>query len=240
MAEGDHRERRSLLNRREAIAGAGAGALAIGAALYVLLRDDGENGDGTAGSTTGAASETGRCVLTPEQTEGPYYIEDALVRSDIREGKAGAPLELRLTAEDASSCEPIENATVEVWHCDALGAYSGFDAPDEKTFLRGAQRSDRRGEVAFQTVYPGWYQGRTTHIHVKVHVGGQTVHTGQLYFDDAVTRSVYRQAPYASRGEPTTTNASDGIYASGGRQSTLEVSRAGRGYVGRLALGVTT
>jgi protocatechuate 3,4-dioxygenase beta subunit len=90
----------------------------------------------------------------------------------------------------------------------------------------------------FDTVYPGWYQGRTPHIHVKVHVAGQEVHTGQLYFDEAVTRTVYRRAPYASHGEPTTVNSSDGIYAQGGRQSTPDLTRRADGYVGRLVLGV--
>jgi protocatechuate 3,4-dioxygenase beta subunit len=226
---------RRLLNRREALAALGvAGA---GAGLYALLRDGGGTPAGS-GTTAGEAPAAGTsaCVLTPEQTEGPYYIEDSLVRSDVTDGRNGTPLGLRLTVQDADSCEPIEGATVEIWHCDAAGAYSGFD--EDGTFLRGAQRSDSRGEVTFRTVYPGWYQGRTTHIHVKVHAGGQEVHTGQLYFDDALTADVYRQGSYAARGAAETTNESDSIYGDGGRESTLAVSRSGDGYVGRLVLGV--
>jgi protocatechuate 3,4-dioxygenase beta subunit len=101
---------------------------------------------------------------------------------------------------DASSCKPIRGATVEVWHCDALGRYSGFNAPGR--FLRGGQRSGATGHVTFKTIYPGWYSGRTTHIHVKVHVGGNEVHTGQLYFADATSAAVYRsRSPYRSRGQ---------------------------------------
>jgi len=109
---------------------------------------------------------------------------------------------------------------------------------DGQTFLRGAQRTDATGAAVFDTVYPGWYQGRTPHIHVKVHVSGQNVHTGQLYFEEAVSRAVYRRAPYASHGQPTTVNSSDGIYEQGGRQSTLALTRRADGYVGRLMLGV--
>jgi protocatechuate 3,4-dioxygenase beta subunit len=220
--------------RRQAIAAAATGAAGLGAGAYVLLRDDGETNAPKPATTAADKSDT--CVLTPEQTEGPFYIEDSLVRRDVTEGRDGVPLELRLTVQDATSCEPIRNATVEIWHCDALGAYSG----EGETFLRGGQRSKGGGQVTFQTIYPGWYQGRTPHIHVKVHVGGQVVHTGQLYFDDATTDRVYERTPYASRGGRETTNAQDGIYGDGGDRSTLALSEAGRGYVGRLTLGIKT
>jgi protocatechuate 3,4-dioxygenase beta subunit len=227
---------RRLLTRREALAG--VGALGVGAGLYAVLRDGGgDGGEESAGPARTAGGGNGSCVLTPEQTEGPYYVEDSLVRSDVTEDREGVPLSLRLTVQDADSCEPIRNATVEIWHCDALGEYSGVDG-DSGKFLRGAQRSDGRGQVGFRTVYPGWYQGRAVHIHVKVHAGGQEVHTGQLYFDEAVTRAVYERDPYSSRGQTETTNSSDGIYAQGGRESTLALRRDGRGYVGRLALGL--
>jgi protocatechuate 3,4-dioxygenase beta subunit len=216
--------------RREAIAG--AGAVGLGAGAYVLLR--GGDGDGRKAPTASSGDRT--CVLTPEQTEGPFYIEDSLVRRDVTESKAGVPLDLRLTVQGAESCEPIRAATVEIWHCDAVGEYSA----DGQTFLRGAQRSGRDGQVAFRTIYPGWYQGRTTHIHVKVHVGGQVVHTGQLYFDDTVTDRVYGREPYAAHGQRGITNAQDGIYGAGGDRSTLALSEDGQGYVGRLTLGVRT
>jgi protocatechuate 3,4-dioxygenase beta subunit len=237
MAQPEHNGERKLLTRREAIAG--AGVLGLGAGLYFVLRDGGETARQASRTTTASTSNSAMCVLTPEQTEGPYYIADSLVRRDVTEDRVGVPLELRLDVQDATNCEPIRDATVEIWHCDALGAYSGFsDGADDETFLRGAQKSAGAGKVTFQTIYPGWYRGRTTHIHVKVHAGGEVVHTGQLYFDETVTNAVYGEKPYASHGEPTTTNASDGIYGDGGRQSKLALSRDGKGYVGRLTLGV--
>jgi hypothetical protein len=92
--------------------------------------------------------------------------------------------------------------------------------------------------VVFDTIYPGWYRGRTPHIHVKVHVGGATVHTGQLYFRDATTQRVYQRSPYRAHGEPDTTNGADNIYAAGGSKSLLALRRRGSGYVGRLTMGV--
>ena len=221
MSEGRHG-----ISRREAIAGAAAAG--AGAGLFVLLRGGPDDAD----SATAPS-----CVLAPEQTEGPYYIDNHLIRSDIRDGRKGVPLSLRLQVLDASTCKPIRGATVEVWHCDALGNYSGFNAPGK--FLRGGQRSNSTGHVTFKTIYPGWYRGRTTHIHVKVHVGGQEVHTGQLYFADATSAAVSRsRSPYRSRGQKDTPNAADMVFADGGRRSMLRLSRSGGVYVGRLALGV--
>jgi protocatechuate 3,4-dioxygenase beta subunit len=214
------------LSRREAIAGAAAAG--AGAGLFMLLRGGPEE-----------AASAPNCVLAPEQTEGPYYIDDHLIRSDIRDGRKGVPLSLRLQVLDATTCKPVRGATVEVWHCDALGNYSGFNAPGK--FLRGGQRSNSNGYVTFKTIYPGWYNGRTTHIHVKVHAGGQVVHTGQLYFADATTASVYRaRSPYKARGQKDTANAADMVFASGGRRSLLRLARSGSGFAGRLALGVRT
>jgi protocatechuate 3,4-dioxygenase beta subunit len=225
------------ISRREAIAGfVAAGA---GAGLYVLLRGGPDEADSATQVTSATAARSPSCVLAPEQTEGPYYIDDHLIRSNITEGKPGVPLELRLQVLNASSCKPIRGATVEVWHCDASGNYSGFSTPSQRTYLRGGQRSNSLGNVKFKTIYPGWYQGRTTHIHVKVHVGGRVVHTGQLYFLDSMTAAVYRsRSPYKSRGQKDTPNARDMIYANGGKQSTVRLTRHGPGFIGRLALGV--
>src|SRR3954453_17342535 len=211
------------LNRREAIAGAAAAGASAG--LFILLKGGPESAD--------AAD----CILAPEQTEGPYYINDHLIRLDIRGGKKGVALSLRVEGLNAKPCKPIKNATVELWHADAGGNYSGFSTPG--TYLRGGQRSNSAGNVGFKTIYPGWYQGRTTHIHVKVHVGGKVVHTGQLYFPDSTTASIYRsRSPYRSRGQKDTPNSADMVFASGGRRSMLRLSKSGSGYVGRLALGV--
>jgi protocatechuate 3,4-dioxygenase beta subunit len=190
---------------------------------------------GPAAVASGAVS----CVLTPEQTEGPYYIPNERVRRDITEGKRGRPLLLRLTVVDASTCKPIKGAAVDIWHADALGVYSGFGrGSGNRTFLRGIQRTDANGLARFRSIYPGWYPGRTVHIHVMVHVGGNVVHTGQLYFPDALTDRVYRRAPYNRRPGRSTRNAADSIYVNGGRRSTLKLRPRGSGYVGSIAMGV--
>ncbi len=176
------------------------------------------------------------CVLAPEQTEGPYYVADEELRRDITEEKAGSPLTLRLRVVDASTCKPIRGAVVDVWHCDAGGAYSGVDS--DSSFLRGIQRTNANGVATFRTIYPGWYRGRTVHVHVKVHLGGDVLHTGQLYFPDALTDVVYRQAPYSRRPSREVRNATDPIFRNGGKGSTLRLRRSGAGHVGRITMGV--
>jgi protocatechuate 3,4-dioxygenase beta subunit len=180
-----------------------------------------------------------QCVLAPELTEGPYYIAGEKVRRDIREGHPGTLLTLRLTVLNVATCKPIKGAAVDIWHADAAGNYSGFGSDtSSKTFLRGIQRTDKNGLAVFTTIYPGWYQGRAVHIHVKVHVGGNVVHTGQLFFPDALTREVYKAAPYASRGNPSTTDAQDSIYVNGGKRGLLALKKVGAGYLGTIAMGV--
>jgi protocatechuate 3,4-dioxygenase beta subunit len=187
------------------------------------------------------AVETGavQCVLTPELTEGPYYIAGEKLRRDVREGHAGTLLTLRLTVLNASNCRPIKGAAVDIWHADAAGNYSGFGAgAGSRTFLRGIQKTDKNGLAVFTTIYPGWYQGRAVHIHVKVHVGGSVVHTGQLFFPDALTQAVYKASPYAARGNPDVLNGSDSIYVNGGKRGMLALKKQGAGYVGSIAMGV--
>jgi len=152
------------------------------------------------------------CTQAVEQTEGPYYFDVDAIRSDIREGREGTRLRLALRVRSAGACEPIENAVVDLWHCDAGGVYSGFEAGEGERFLRGAQVTNADGIATFTTIYPGWYEGRTAHIHAKVHLDRRTALTTQLYFDDAVSDAVYRGDAYATRGERSQLNASDGIY----------------------------
>ncbi len=179
------------------------------------------------------------CVLTPEMTEGPYYIAGEKVRRNITEGRPGVRLDLRLSVVDATTCRPISGALVDIWHADAAGEYSGFGAgASSRTFMRGIQKTDRTGLAQFVTVYPGWYQGRTVHIHVKVHVGGNVVHTGQLFFSDTLTDSVHRVSPYIRRPNRTTRNAQDMIFQNGGARSLLAVRRKGSGYTGSIVMGV--
>ncbi len=203
------------------------------------------------------ATAAATCVLTPEVTEGPYWIDNKLTRRDIREGKQGLPLVLAFTVVNAKTCRPIKAADVEIWHCDASGNYSGFDSgssgrgpgggggPQTSTRnLRGHQRSNGAGVATFLTVFPGWYPGRTPHIHMKVHVGGadRVVHTGQVFFNEAIAAAVYRQAPYSSHGQPDTLHARDMIYAqAGGSRAVVRLSRrpgGARGYLGRIVIGV--
>jgi protocatechuate 3,4-dioxygenase beta subunit len=170
-------------------------------------------------------------------TEGPYYLDDQVIRRDVTEGKAGLPLQLDLTVADASTCAPIPGLMVEIWHADAEGTYSGFGAGGSTTtFLRGGQNADTDGTVQFNTIDPGWYPGRTVHIHVKVH-DGNTVHTTQLFFDQSLTDQVFTKAPYQGHSGGTT-NAQDNIYSGGGSSTVLKTSQSGDGYTGTLVLGL--
>ena len=194
---------------------------------------------GASGGPAGVASGAVGCVLTPEQTEGPYYIAGEKMRRNITEGRPGTPLTLRLAVVDASTCRPIKSAAVDIWHADAGGAYSGFGGGSgSRTFMRGIQRTDARGIAIFRTVYPGWYPGRTVHVHVKVHVGGRVVHTGQLYFPDSLTDAAYRKPPYSKRPGRDTRNATDAVFRNGGKRSLLRLRRNGAGYLGTITMGV--
>ena len=180
------------------------------------------------------------CVLTPELTEGPYYVPDEKLRHDIRAGKSGRLLQLSLKVIKASTCKVVKGAAVDIWHCDALGVYSGDVANNPGTnFLRGVQRTNASGIATFKTIYPGWYPGRAVHIHVKVHFGGNVVHTGQLFFPAAVTRAVYARTPYSRHGTtPDTPNADDSIYRNGGNKGMLAMTKSGSGYVRSISMGV--
>jgi protocatechuate 3,4-dioxygenase beta subunit len=225
----DRFTRRGSLLRFLGVAATAAG----GGAAWGL---DDADGAGSRALSSGLVS----CILTPELTEGPYYVAGEKVRRNVTEGKAGTPLRLDLTVLNATSCKAVRNATVEIWHCDATGVYSGAVADNPGTnFLRGAQKTNANGVATFLTIYPGYYSGRAVHIHVKVHVGGDVVHTGQLFFPAAVTNAVYRKAPYRSHGTtPDTPNASDAIYRNGGDKGMLRLRRNGTGYIGALAMGV--
>ena len=207
----------ALIRRREAIAAFGL----IGAGAVLL----GKPGGLALGTPEAAAA--GACSLDPEVTEGPYWIDDNLTRRDIREDRKGLLLRLSLTVVSATSCKAIKGADVEIWHADASGLYSGFGsspshgATNSKRYLRGHQRSDANGRLSFLTIYPGWYRGRTPHIHVKVHIGVNTVHTGQLFFKDSTSDRVYATSHYRSHGQPDTTNAADSIYKQAGGSAAL-------------------
>ncbi len=176
--------------------------------------------------------DAGVCTIMPQATEGPFYFDPGLERQDITEGKRGVKLMMRLQAVDAA-CRPLAGARVDIWHCDAEGHYSGYagqgdggdvDTSGEK-FLRGLQRTDTNGIASFKTIYPGWYRGRTTHIHFKVFPNENSVMTGQLYFPDALSEKLYvSAAPYKNRtAKRDTFNNDDRLArrAGPGAQATL-------------------
>lgn len=160
------------------------------------------------------------CVLMPEQIEGPYYLQSEL-RADITEDRKGLPLDLTIEVVRMPDCTPLEGATVEIWHCDAEGGYSGYgtelsrspfdaslkiltggdgedshlEAINEDTFLRGGLVSDAQGRAVFNTIFPGWYEPRVAHIHLKVSKDGQSFLTTQLYFPDELAADIYGNHP---------------------------------------------
>ncbi|MCA9664075.1 MAG: intradiol ring-cleavage dioxygenase [Myxococcales bacterium] len=202
---------------------------------------DGRNGSDAPGSD--AAS----CKVYTQQTEGPYYLDKALDRKDITEGKQGTALELTIRALDAAGgCAPLSGIIVDIWHCDADGVYSGYPGQlgnldtTGKTFLRGSQSTDSKGEATFTTIYPGWYPGRTTHIHFKVHKTATAEATSQLYFPEDINSAVYKTGVYAARGDKDTANSADGIATSGGKEQAplVTLEKSGSGYKGLLVVVV--
>ena len=189
------------------------------------------------------------CIVRPETTEGPYFLDGQLDRSDIRaepsDGslKEGALLALAFSVSQVTpnGCLPLAGAIVDIWHCDALGVYSGVAGSPGTKFLRGYQLTDENGLAQFTTVYPGWYPGRTVHIHFKIRLdapGGSYDFTSQLFFDDAITDQVFTQPPYASRGPRNVRNQADNIFRSGGDQLLLAPTPADAGYQAVFHIGL--
>jgi protocatechuate 3,4-dioxygenase beta subunit len=231
----------------------GAGASVLLAACAPASSTTARTGaSATTGATAADATATG-CVARPALTEGPYFVDERLNRSDIRSDpadgsvKPGTPLRLTfLVSRAGSACAPLAGATVDVWHCDALGVYSDVADPSFNTvgkrYLRGYQVTDASGAARFTTIYPGWYQGRTVHIHFKIRLaaasGGTYDFTSQLFFDDALSDQMYAQAPYNAKGQRTVRNNGDSIYAGGGQQLTLAVTQDAQGYAATFAIGL--
>ena len=182
------------------------------------------------------------CPLTPAQTEGPFYFDADLLRQDITQGKPGFPLILGVQIVRVNTCTPVPNAVVDLWHCDADGVYAGYggqpgnvDAQGEN-FCRGIQVTDANGIAIFHTIYPGWYQGRTVHVHVKIRLANQAVLTSQLYFDDAVSDEVLGLVePYNGRPARGTRNANDGIFSP---SLLLALAPHGGGVAGTFTIAV--
>jgi protocatechuate 3,4-dioxygenase beta subunit len=241
-----------LLTRRELLALFGAAGLAAA----IVCSDEGQTPPArtvTGGALTPPAvgnaqrvvTQAPACVAQPALTEGPFFVDEKLNRSDIRTdtrtgaASPGLPLALMLVVSRASaSCEPLAGATVDLWQCDATGAYSDASDPTfdttGKDFLRGYQVTDGEGRVRFTTIYPGWYPGRAVHVHFKIRTptpGGATGEfTSQLFFDDALTDGVHAAPPYASMGKGRVRNEADAFYKESGGVLTLAAVQSGEGY----------
>ena len=201
----------------------------------------------TAGATGGVTAamfdNASTCTVAPAATEGPYYIDVDKIRSDIREDRQGIQLRVAARILGADGCTPVKDAVFEIWHCDAEGRYSGFESAstgggattDAKRYLRGAQITNADGIAEITTIYPGWYQGRTVHIHAKVFISNREVLTTQLYFDEALNNAVLASAPYNGRGGRDASNDDDSIFSD---QTILTVTKDGEGYLGLINIGV--
>lgn len=247
-SDNDDRQIGRILSRREILALFGTAGAALLAGRAVQAAGLAQDGSATATATpdhslylpnvnkpaatatptaTPIATPVPACVVRPEVTEGPYYVDENLNRSDVRSDtgtgavKAGALLVLTFNVSQItdSSCTVLEGAKVEIWHCDAAGYYSDVSDPGFNTkgqdFLRGYQLTDANGIAQFTTIYPGWYSSRTVHIHFKVHdptSDQNKVFTSQLFFDDDLTDYVFTQQPYAAKGQRDTLNSTDNIY----------------------------
>jgi protocatechuate 3,4-dioxygenase beta subunit len=219
----------------------------------------------TAAGRTGVVTSSGvgsgvvvlpSCVVRPALTEGPYFVDEKLNRSDIRSEpstnavKAGATLALAFLVSRVSgtSCTALAGATVDVWHCDALGVYSdatdpSFGSTKGTKFLRGYQTTDASGRASFTTIWPGWYQGRAVHIHFKIRAtaanGQVSDFTSQLFFPDAMNDAVFADAPYAQKGSAgIVRNAADGIFQGSGGKLTLSPAKTAGGYSATFDIGL--
>ncbi len=199
-------------------------------------------------STTGAAVPA--CVVKPALTEGPYFVDEKLNRADIRSDpttgtlKPGAPLTLTFNVSKMANnaCAFLSGASIDVWHCDALGVYSDATDPSFNTrgqkFLRGYQVTDQAGKATFTTIYPGWYQGRAVHIHFKVR-SRNSEFTSQLFFDDALSAQVFAAAPYAQKGSSGwLKNSGDDIFRQSNNLLTLQVTKNGDAYAATFDIGM--
>lgn len=200
------------LTRRDVLGVLGAAA---GAAIAAGCGDSPSSPSDTSTTTTTTTPSTNsQCAVTPSETAGPFPSLTDLLRSDIREGRAGTPLTLTVKVVNVNNgCAPVANAQVEIWHCDEVGNYSQYGTVASQTFYRGIQTTNASGDVTFVTNYPGWYQGRATHIHIEASVSGRSVKVSQIAFPESVNNTVHTAGVYAARGTNPTTNLGDNIFA---------------------------
>ena len=208
------------------------------------------NSSGSDSTYTGTSSSS--CAASPTETSGPYPYDlsgnSAIFRTDITEGKTGIPLSLTLTIVNSNNnCTVISGARVDIWHCDKDGYYSEYNEPGYlgtedntgKTFLRGIQLSDANGQVKFTTIYPGWYTGRVTHIHVEVFVNSVLKLTTQLAFPDTLNTTIYKTSLYSAHGQNSVTNTSDTIFSDSYNSELVTISGdTTNGYTATFKVGV--
>jgi len=225
------------VSRRQAILTIGGAGAALG---FGCGGSSPTSPEATPTTTTTPATGSSACAVTPSETAGPFPSLTDLMRSDIREGKSGATLALTITVVNSSNnCSPVPNANVEIWQCDAAGNYSQYGSQTAQTYLRGIQTTNGDGQVTFTTVYPGWYQGRATHIHVEVVRNGVSSKVTQIAFPESVNAAVYATGVYASRGSNPTANARDGIFADSLDSEIANVSGdATNGYTATFRVGI--
>ncbi|GAA2594616.1 intradiol ring-cleavage dioxygenase [Winogradskya consettensis] len=284
------------VTRRTALTAAGAVSLGVVGITSIVSTAFGAS----SGDAFLETARAGACTLTPEVTEGPYYLPLEIVRKNITEGRPGLPLTLRVKVIDYATCKVIQGAVLDIWHCSALGVYSGYDATtppggpggggpsggpglgpgpgmppsgfpggppggpsggpeggagghatptNSETFLRGVQMTDHTGRAEFTTIFPGWYQGRTVHLHAKVHVGsyltggtaksGHVSHTGQFFFPERLTSRVATLKPYRTNTTERTTNDIDMQFNAGGSAGLLKVVQQHKDFSKGLIASVT-
>ncbi|WP_438818559.1 intradiol ring-cleavage dioxygenase [Streptomyces brasiliscabiei] len=262
-AGGKHRRDKSVRRRRVLIGGASVaavGGLAAAGLAAAGTTDESTTAESGTAESSGSASSASVCVLNAEVTEGPYSLDGALVREDIREGKEGFEVRYTFTVVDvADDCAPLADALLEIWHCDHLGEYSGFVGgnghtyEDNGTFLRGGQMTDENGQCSITSIWPGHYVSRAVHVHMRVHTdvtltddsytGGEVIHTGQLFFDEDINAEIQATSPYSDNTTRETALSDDGIYDDGGASSGLLTltalgSGVSDGYRATITVGV--
>jgi protocatechuate 3,4-dioxygenase beta subunit len=233
MSDANH-----TVGRREALALMGS----AGAAIALGCSDSPTSPSTTTTTTTGGGSTSATCAVSPTETAGPYPSLTDLFRSDIRDGRSGTLFALTAKVVNVSAaCAAVANANVEIWHCDAVGNYSQYGSQTGQAYLRGIQTTDANGEVTFTTIYPGWYQGRATHIHAEVVVDGRSVKVTQIAFPEAINNVVHAQGAYATGGRGTnpTSNASDGIFADSlSAELVTPTGSVSGGYTASMQIGI--
>ena len=246
-----------ILSRRDAIRilGLGGAAFLVSCAAPELTETLVPTSIAPAASSTPIPDAALSCVVRPELTIGPYFVDEQLNRTDIRSEpsdgsiKEGIPLTIAIGVYDvaSNSCKPIEGAQVDIWHCDAQGQYSGVSNQGSnlagQKFLRGYQLTDSSGRVQFTTIYPGWYSGRAVHIHFMIRTTGADGQAyefvSQFFFDEALSDQVYSVQPYAAKGQRDQLNASDNIYNNGGDQLLLDITGDNTsGYTASINIGL--